>query len=130
MTVTSRLPTFTPADLRRLEPVLVELRDYLVGAKRLLEEEIRTYPTPIPRCDAQFNHLYEQRSRLARILDPVGAALDRGDCSPELVDAMAGFTACAPFGESAEEQKLRERLRAELSPPDPALNAPARGPRL
>ena len=26
--------------------------------------EIRTYPTPIPGCDAQFNHLLERRTAL------------------------------------------------------------------
>ncbi len=125
MTVTSRLPMLAQADRRRLEPMCVELRDYLAGVKRSLDEEIRTYPTPIPRCDAQFNYLYEQRSRLARILDLVGTALDRCDGSLDLVDAIAEFTGSPSFNESAEEQGLRERLRAELSRPDPALNAAA-----
>jgi hypothetical protein len=37
--------------------------------KQRLDAEIRSYPTPIPRCDAQFNHLFEERDRIARRLE-------------------------------------------------------------
>jgi hypothetical protein len=36
-----------------------------------LDAEIRAYPTPIPRCDAQFNHLMEERDRIRRLLEEV-----------------------------------------------------------
>ena len=52
----------------------VALRDYLQRAKLLLDEQIRDYPKPIPRCDAQFNYLYEQRNRLSAALDEANAA--------------------------------------------------------
>jgi hypothetical protein len=35
--------------------------------------EIRSYPTPIPRCDAQFNHLMEERDRIVRALQDIVA---------------------------------------------------------
>ncbi len=37
---------------------------YLRREKDRILDEIRAYPTPIPRCDAQFNHLIERRERL------------------------------------------------------------------
>ena len=37
--------------------------------KRRLDEEIRDYPTPIPRCDAQFNALFERRDAIIRELE-------------------------------------------------------------
>lgn len=37
-------------------------RAELEERRRGLDEEIRSYPRPIPRCDAQFNHLYEERA--------------------------------------------------------------------
>ena len=43
-------------------------REALEARRRELDAEIRDYPTPIPRCDAQFNHLMEERSRIAREL--------------------------------------------------------------
>ncbi|MET1084429.1 MAG: hypothetical protein ABWY12_15485 [Burkholderiales bacterium] len=114
MPMTSQRATPSPTNLDRLRTACLELKGYLGGAKQALEEEIRTYPTPIPRCDAQFNYLYEQRSRLCQILDRVSAALDHGNSSDEFAEAIAAFTASPYFGESVEEQNLRERLRAEL----------------
>ena len=46
-----------------------EIIEHLRGVRERLAEEIRSYPTPIPRCDAQFNHLFEERERIAKMLD-------------------------------------------------------------
>ena len=43
---------------------VAQVRSQLEAEKRRLDEEIRNYPTPIPRCDAQFNHLFEERERI------------------------------------------------------------------
>lgn len=45
------------------------LRASLEARRKQLDEEIRAYPTPIPRCDAQFNFLMEERSRIVRELE-------------------------------------------------------------
>ena len=42
-----------------------------------LDAEIRAYPTPIPRCDAQFNHLIEERDRIRRLLEEATAQAAR-----------------------------------------------------
>ena len=52
-----------------------DLRIRLEARRRRLDEEIRAYPTPIPRCDAQFNHLFEQRARIVAAIEAL-AALD------------------------------------------------------
>jgi len=44
-------------------------RAELEEKRRRLDDEIRSYPTPIPRCDAQFNQLFEERDRVVRQLD-------------------------------------------------------------
>ena len=49
-------------------------RRFLEAEKRRLDEEIRGYPTPIPRCDAQFNFLFEQREKIVRELSELGEA--------------------------------------------------------
>jgi len=49
-----------------------ERRRILEAEKRRLDEEIRNYPTPIPRCDAQFNFLFEQREKVVRELTELG----------------------------------------------------------
>ena len=42
--------------------------DALERMRDRVNTEIGQYPSPIPACDAQFNHLLEQRSRIAREL--------------------------------------------------------------
>jgi hypothetical protein len=50
-----------------------ELRARLEAQRRRLDDEIRHYPTPIPRCDAQFNHLFDQRARIVAAIDALAA---------------------------------------------------------
>lgn len=52
---------------------LASAQKHLIAAKKLLASEIRSYPAPIAGCDAQFNHLLEQRSKVTAAL----AALDK-----------------------------------------------------
>jgi hypothetical protein len=114
------MPTATsPRAIDREEALLKslwrEIKDELRRSKRVIGEEIRSYPTPIPRCDAQFNHLYEQQARLARELDRIAAlaekSLERGD----YVELIERFIASAPYADDATEQRLRSRLKSELS---------------
>ena len=46
----------------------------LESERERVHTEIRAYPTPIPRCDAQFNHLIERRERLFQELARLDAA--------------------------------------------------------
>lgn len=55
-----------------IEDCLVVARSELAAAKRMLDVEISTYPTPIAGCDVQFNHLLGERQRVRAAL----AALD------------------------------------------------------
>lgn len=103
------------ADLATLEKLLREVRDHLHHIQRSLNEEIRAYPTPIPRCDAQFNHLFEQRGRLYRALErieaPAGPTPSRADC----VGLLEEFVASPRYIEDAAEEEIRARVRARLS---------------
>lgn len=55
-------------------PQTVDRRRLLEEEKRRLDAEIRAYPTPIPRCDAQFNHLFERRAEVVRELERLDKA--------------------------------------------------------
>ena len=99
-----------------MRSIAVELRDYLVRARASLDEEIRTYPTPIPRCDAQFNFVYEQRSRLTEFVNILNAVLDREDPESTLASVLARFIASSPLSDGIEERDLRARLAAVMSP--------------
>jgi hypothetical protein len=97
-----------------MRSIAVELRDYLVHARASADEEIRTYPTPIPCCDAQFNFVYDQRSRLTEFINILNAALDREDPESTLESVLAEFIASSPLSDGIEERDLRARLAAVI----------------
>jgi hypothetical protein len=111
------MPHQTPSrtiDGDRVEEVSQELKRRIFRARGVLSEEIRSYPTPIPRCDAQFNHLVEQRDHLSRLLTDLDTAFDRSDGGVTLRVVLAKLRDLPNFGDSAEERGLRERIGAEL----------------
>jgi hypothetical protein len=102
-------------DLAALSSLWKLAVDDLHRRKHLLAGEIRGYPTPIPRCDAQFNHLYEQQARLARELDRVGAFAEKKLGREDYIELIGRFVASVPYTDDAAELQLRSRLEAELS---------------
>jgi len=81
-----------------------EIASHLREVRERLAEEIRSYPTPIPRCDAQFNHLYEQQGRLARDLDAIETTRD----------SIERFVASTPYTDDPAERDFRARIKAAL----------------
>lgn len=53
-------------------------RDALEQERLRLQAEITAYPMPIPACDAQFNRLLEERSRVCEELARVQQSLRGG----------------------------------------------------
>src|SRR4051812_29430224 len=78
-----------------------EVQEHMNALKRALDDEIRTYPTPIPRCDAQFNNLYDERARLASALGRLRAALSEDGSLDLVAEALTACVADAPFSSSA-----------------------------
>lgn len=89
------------------------IEEHLRGRRQALAVEIRNYPTPIPRCDVQFNHLYEQQARLALELNRLAERrrLRRAD----YIALIERFIASAPYTDDAAERELRSRMKKELS---------------
>ncbi len=65
------------------------LRARLERMQEAVAAEIRTYPAPIPACDAQFDHLLERREALSEALARLDAA--RKDGSSTLESFLAGL---------------------------------------
>ena len=55
------------------------LREHLRSLTSAIQDEIRTYPTPIAGCDQQFNYLLEKRDQLLREANSINEAISRGD---------------------------------------------------
>ena len=60
----------------------------LTAAMQDISGELRTYPTPVSGCDAQYNHLVSERNRVLNAL----AELDRSPfvATPRTPDIDAG----------------------------------------
>ena len=113
--VTSRTKTETARDSAKLASMSTEIKLHLEDRRRALAAEIRSYPTPIPRCDAQFNHLYEQQARLVRDLDGMDALGGKNSKRGGTIELIERFIASAPYTDDAAERALRSRLKTELS---------------
>lgn len=55
------------------------LQDHVRNLTRALQEEIRTYPTPIAGCDQQFNYLLEKKRQLIDESSRINGAIANGD---------------------------------------------------
>jgi galactokinase len=57
------------------EACVVLAKKHLKRAQSTLVCEIKNYPTPIAGCDAQFNHLLEEKARVNAALDALNEQL-------------------------------------------------------
>jgi hypothetical protein len=64
----------TDEHAQRVAATRDRIKALLERERQQLLDEIRAYPTPIPRCDQQFNHLIAQRDLLAQELARLDAA--------------------------------------------------------
>jgi len=80
----------TPNDMQP-DPVksrLQRIRSRLEDERDRICAEIRRYPTPIPRCDAQFNHLIEQRDSIVRELQRIEDMAASAADDARIIDAV------------------------------------------
>ena len=111
--VTSK--TAPARDSTKLESMWNEIRLHLEDRRRALAAEIRSYPTPIPRCDAQFNHLYEQQARLTRDLDRIGAPPGKSPKRGDTIELIRQFVASEPYTDDAADREFRARMKNRVS---------------
>jgi hypothetical protein len=85
------------------------VRALLDRERQRLHEEIRAYPTPIPRCDQQFNALIGRREQLfAESARLEAAAAASGDHEVEALLAFVDSSCCI-------DDESKRRLRTALS---------------
>jgi hypothetical protein len=51
--------------MSNMQAIHRDLIHLLEHQKAKIQDDIRSYPPPIPACDAQFNYLLEKRDRLS-----------------------------------------------------------------
>lgn len=100
------------------------IRSHLEARQTWIVGAIRDYPPPITACDAQFDHLLEQRGGISRELKRLERARQEGDATENGAanvtgNAIAAFIASSPFldGEPA------------LAPPEPEAHPEPAAPK-
>ena len=92
--------------LASLQSMWNEIGNHLEGARRRVQDEITHYPSPIPACDADFNHLLEQRARIGEELNRMRAAaannLSSADCA-----LIEEFIRSSNYLDDAAKQEIR-----------------------
>ena len=80
-----------PGDWSSIEAMWDNLRTRLEQERGRIQQEIRSYPTPIAGCDQQFNALLEERSQIAAELRRLDEGRAEGERSGEPGQALDGF---------------------------------------
>lgn len=83
-----------------------EIETQLAARLAEVKDEIRHYPGPIPACDAQFNHLLEQRSGILQALRRA-RSLAQSAAPPDGQRALQAFVESCPYLDRADIRALR-----------------------
>jgi hypothetical protein len=86
------------------------MRVQLEAERKRIVEEIRAYPTPIPRCDEQFNHLIERRERLTSALSRLDDAARSSAAAPADASRLEAFIDSS----DGLDDEARRRLKSAL----------------
>ena len=78
------------------------IQDHLEARQARIVEAIRDYPPPITACDAQFDHLLEQRGGISRELKRLERARKEGSATEKGTGnstgkSIAAFIASSPW---------------------------------
>jgi hypothetical protein len=115
--------TCAPAQLLAL---VAEIGALLERIRRALDDEIRAYPTPIPRCDAQFNFLYEQRSEVATALAEIAGLRGEAFAPAACRRVLEAFLRSTAQSDLPPQSALRARAAAWLGRDPGEWRAPPR----
>jgi hypothetical protein len=81
----------------RIESLWKRIKQQLEKERHRIYDEIRNYPAPIPACDAQFNHLLQERRRISQELLEL-EQLSSEDLTPEQhIKSIATFITSSIF---------------------------------
>ena len=106
------------AELDRQSAAWDTIRVYLLGEKDRIVEEIRAYPTPIPRCDAQFNHLIEKRERLFEELVRLDTAATSSTVAGDGTARIDEFIDSSDYLDDDAKLRFRSTLSQGLVKPE------------
>ena len=83
----------------------------LENRRAAIHAEITAYPMPIPACDADFNHLLEERAKILDEMDIASTASRKREDSGQAAVAIEQFIARSKH----ISEKTRHNLERELT---------------
>jgi hypothetical protein len=95
-----------------LESVWAKISSHLENERERIYEEIKSYPRPIPVCDAQFNYLLEERTRIADELDRMYEASEKSLRSRDSIKLVDEFITSSRYLNTEAKQRLVSYLKA------------------
>ena len=98
-----------------LESVWTKISSHLENERERIYEEIKNYPRPIPACDAQFNYLLEERTRIADELNRMYEASEQSLNARDSIKVVEEFLTSSPYLNTEAKQRLVSHLEAGLS---------------
>ena len=100
--------TNTTIDSTTITLTWAEIESLLASRLATVEHEIRQYPAPIPACDAQFNHLLEERSIIPQEISRARPAVNASESLSEARRALDEFIASCPYTDDFKFNRANE----------------------
>jgi hypothetical protein len=95
----------------RIKSLWNRVRQHLETERRRIYDEIRNYPPPIPACDAQFNHLLDERRRISQELAEL-ERLSSQDLTPEQqMKSIGSFISSSSCINDEVDHEIRSYLK-------------------
>jgi hypothetical protein len=101
-------------DPELLDRIHQKARTPLEDLRRRTSEEIHSYPSPIAGCDAQFNHLLEQRTNIAAELQRLAHIGEWRGRGAEYAAMLEAFVSSSAYLDERTKQELRAGLKAAV----------------
>lgn len=83
------------------------IREHLQMEMRRLQDEIRSYPAPIPACDAQYNYLLEKRDALSVELSRARELMNQNVSSEGARNAIDDFLVDSNYLGETKKSEIR-----------------------
>jgi hypothetical protein len=93
--------------------VWTRIHRHLEAEMRRVREEIRTYPAPIPACDAQYNFLLEEREALTSELHRLRELMQGTDSSEDPSISVDEFLNMTTHLDDAAKREIRAFVENE-----------------
>ena len=82
------------------------VRKHLENRRRRIQQEIVSYPAPIPACDAHFNHLLEERAHVSEEISRLDEAAGRNVPPGEALRLVNEFVRASRYLDDAAKREV------------------------